>query len=523
MPKSNTSHNRERADLGSPHQVRTERSETTISNEYPTYQLPPQFWDNLSKIWLTKNALRELKRRNEQQEKRLPPPQSHRPVTRSFPATIRRFSRKGGPDLSDLRGYPEPRHRTMGCNKDSSRSRRTHGTKDRSRSRRTHGTKDRSQAKDPKTTTSFIKSIGPYDRNFEQALTDGGIFHDQYRFPDGQVKPKPGNWALINERASQRRESLSSSTFSDAAYAKFLQITENAKHEHQLTTSVIPIIAGEIRDEDCASGKIPLTNLRQLTDDMFVPGNPDLYYGARPEQLNKRVRDDLCDLIIPSTLTSLPIAPNFFLHVKGPLGMFPVAKSQALYDGTLGERGQISLESWIQGGTVFDDNAHTITATYHNGLLRLYSIHSAQSSDHGGRPEYHMNFIQAYAMVGGAEQFRQGARAFRNLRDYAEELRNDAIRRANDRVRRIERAEAEGVAIEDLQVESSGNPPPATPVQDEGATPVQDEGTTPVQDKEITPVRERVMEALEDQSTPSRKPSDQLDEHQAKRRKVNSA
>ncbi|OJD21904.1 hypothetical protein ACJ73_06757 [Blastomyces percursus] len=40
------------------------------------------YWDNLSKIWLTENAVRELNRRNIRSQV----PQSHRPVTRRLQA-----------------------------------------------------------------------------------------------------------------------------------------------------------------------------------------------------------------------------------------------------------------------------------------------------------------------------------------------------------------------------------------------------------------------------------------------------
>jgi len=91
------------------------------------------FWDNLSKIWLTKRALRELDRRNTQPAPSPPRPsyrrRPHRPVTRRALAErknncrptqsaadflchcaprclkdIKLFARHGGPDLSDLRG-----------------------------------------------------------------------------------------------------------------------------------------------------------------------------------------------------------------------------------------------------------------------------------------------------------------------------------------------------------------------------------------------------------------------------------
>ena len=94
-------------------------------------QFPPAFWDNLSKISLTKRALEELDRRNTQAalNSRPPHPRSHRSITRRVPAelkkssqpltpvvkylchcgtrdleNIKQIARHGGPDLSDIRG-----------------------------------------------------------------------------------------------------------------------------------------------------------------------------------------------------------------------------------------------------------------------------------------------------------------------------------------------------------------------------------------------------------------------------------
>lgn len=79
---------------------------------------------------------------------------------------------------------------------------------------------------------------------------------------------------------------------------------------------VIPIIEGKVDDPKCAAGQIPLRNLDSLTDGSRVPANPDIYYGARPEQLRPGICDELSGHIVPSDQDSLPVAPNLFLHVK---------------------------------------------------------------------------------------------------------------------------------------------------------------------------------------------------------------
>lgn len=95
-------------------------------------QLPPVYWDNLSKLWLTELALRELNQRNIQPASNLSPPQyrrPRRPITWNFLAKLKRnrcvtqsaldflchcgpvtlkeirlLAGYGGPDLSDLKG-----------------------------------------------------------------------------------------------------------------------------------------------------------------------------------------------------------------------------------------------------------------------------------------------------------------------------------------------------------------------------------------------------------------------------------
>lgn len=110
----------------------------------------------------------------------------------------------------------------------------------------------------------------------------------------------PANWEEIKRRLIQPRPSLSPSKFPDEEFKKFKRADAHASKEKQVTTLVIPIIEGDIGDTKCVSGGIPFTNLDHLTDGTLVPGNLDIYYGARPEQLDRRVRDELSGYIILS-------------------------------------------------------------------------------------------------------------------------------------------------------------------------------------------------------------------------------
>ncbi|OJD13602.1 hypothetical protein ACJ73_09187 [Blastomyces percursus] len=159
------------------------------------------------KLWLTKGAVRELNRRNAQ-----PTPypsylrcrKPNRPLTRQLLATlknnrrlvqiaagflrncvpnyskdIKQFAKHGGPDLSDLRGFPEPINpldRTVVSGR--SRSRRRKRSTTLTPSSKTQGTQDAEVTKTTSTTA--------YKRNFEQNLIDHGVYPPEYDYPDGR-------------------------------------------------------------------------------------------------------------------------------------------------------------------------------------------------------------------------------------------------------------------------------------------------------------------------------------------------
>ena len=161
------------------------------------------------------------------------------------------------------------------------------------------------------------------------------------------------------------------------------------------------------------------------------PGNPDRYYGARPEQLRRDIRSELSRQIEPSTRDDLPILPNFVLAAKGPDGSLAVAGRQASYDGALGARAMHTLQTYKQEQPKFDNNAYTISSTYHGGTLKMFASHPSKPN-YSDRPEYYMTQLGSFSLTHDAEVFRQGASWFRNGRDWAKEQRDDAIRQAHE-------------------------------------------------------------------------------------------
>ena len=288
--------------------------------------------------------------------------------------------------------------------------------------------------RDSTATTTTTRSTGPYDRAFQQHLIDHDILPDGYEYPDGRLPTEPDNMKEILEELAKPRPSLSPSRFTDDDFRRFKRADTHAVKESLVVSRVIPAIEGDIGDSRCAASEVPFTNLDHLTDGTLVPAKPDLYYGARPEQLNRQVRRDLDGSIVPSSQHDLPIAPNMFVEVKGPDGSAAVAKRQLAYDIALGERGQQALRSYKAPKSVFDNNAHTIGYTYQDGTLKMYVTHQMMPTAAGRQPVYAMTQVDSWSLTGNANIFRKGATAYRNGRDWAKQKREEAIEQANKNV-----------------------------------------------------------------------------------------
>ncbi|EFE33524.1 uncharacterized protein ARB_07469 [Trichophyton benhamiae CBS 112371] len=298
----------------------------------------------------------------------------------------------------------------------------------RSRKRRAGTPPDSSNNKTTKTTSTTV-----YNRNFEQKLIDHGVYPPGYKYPDGRKPAKPSNWQELNDRLAQPRASLSPSKFSEEQFEEFVEADVNASKEKSIVRLAIPIIEGRVDDTRCMGGDYPFGNLATLTDGTLANAKPDHFFGARPEQLNHKIRDELSEFVIPSTQSSLPIAPNFFLETKGPDGSLAVATRQACYHGALGARGMHKLQSYKQDELSRDNNAYTITSIYHGGQLKLYTTHPTAPRESDGRPEYIMTSLRSFAMADSLDTFRGGATAYRNARDWAKEQRDEFIKSANER------------------------------------------------------------------------------------------
>jgi len=293
----------------------------------------------------------------------------------------------------------------------------------------------RSSGSNQSSTAKNTKSCSAYSSSFELKLIDHGIYPRGYEFGDNRTPPPPTNLEDIRWRLTQPRPSLSPSQFSESDFNSFARHNDRAGTEPKAMAKVVPIIVGDGDDRHPSEADILFGHLEPMNKDLVKP-KPDIYYGAKPEHIDRRVRDELGKYIVPSNDTSLPAVPNYFLEGKSAKGRSDVAARQACYNGAVGARAMHQLQNYGASTPVYDGNAYTITNTYHDGHLKMYATHPAEPKVPGGQPEYHMTQLNTYSLGGAVDHFREGAAAFRNGRDWAKEQRDRFIADANGTAQR---------------------------------------------------------------------------------------
>lgn len=230
-------------------------------------------------------------------------------------------------------------------------------------------------APNPMPSTLTERKTTAYDRNFDQLLFDKG-----YKSCWMERLPKAGNWKEIQAMLSN--DPIASS---EDDYDTFVELLNDSRNETKLRTNVLPLFLRRLRIPN--EQDMLFNNLEPLNEGL-ADAKPDLYDGARPSTLDPEIRACLSKMIVPSKDTSAPILPNFFLEFKGPDGTPAVARRQILQDGSLGARAIKSLQEWR---SVSDEGAHTISGTFHDGILDLYTTHCTMEEKN--RPVYYTNII----------------------------------------------------------------------------------------------------------------------------------
>ncbi|CAG9998243.1 unnamed protein product [Clonostachys byssicola] len=349
-----------------------------------------------------------------------PPPQDNSPSIscKRQRGDLARFARHGGPDLRDLRGYPHPAisHQLAGNMGTPSQRRGLNAT-------------ELLSLPDPATTRTS-KSSSPYVLAFQGHLAEHQI-HALDAETDASQEPE---LAEIIAALNKPRPSLSHSLLSPADFKLFTKYDSAAQDESDVLANVIPAIIGQKAADPLPARETLFNNLKPLTDGTIVSPKPDIYFGAGPGDLHKSIRDELTQQIIPSKNTNKPLAPNFFIEVKGPEGSQGVVTRQACYYGAIGCRAIHSLQNYNQEQPVYDGKPYAFSTTYQSGgSLKLFAHHVTAPTTTEGLPEYHMTKVYGWDVTANLENLRTGITGFRNARDLAKQYRDRFIQEANDR------------------------------------------------------------------------------------------
>ena len=287
-------------------------------------------------------------------------------------------------------------------------------------------------------TTSSTRS-GPRNPRFEQKLVDGGVYNDCSTYPGDRTQPQPANWDYLLELIERPRLPQSPSPLTEETFRKFKAKDKKVTNETDVIGSLYPIISGENEEGPHSPKSQAFNNFDPLLDDDTIKAaTTDIYYGSHTSNVDKKIRDQLDGLIVPCTNDTFPIIPNFSIEAKGPDGKHKVALLQACYAGAVGVRAMHALRTYALGEEIFDDKAYAVTAilTGSSSILELYASHITRPTRPDGRPEYHMNKLGSYSLTHRSRVLNEGITAFRNLRDWAKEQRDELVDLANRRCRR---------------------------------------------------------------------------------------
>ncbi|KAL4874646.1 hypothetical protein BJY04DRAFT_211912 [Aspergillus karnatakaensis] len=388
---------------------------------------PPLFWDSLPRLWLTKSSLKEFDRRYRPFSSRASEasalffPQSFAPdflrtCSNACVQEIRRLSRYGGPDLSDISGYPIP----PDLSEDS--------------------IEPLSNTAPPSAVIKTMSNMTTvYDRKFEQHLTEHGIYMPFHEYPDGTWVSESENFEILEKDALK------------AKHREFVILAYKTVDKQLDIKDILPLLDGQPDPDFHTGAEDVFDNLDPLTDGTLASATPDSYDGTRLSQLNQAVRGKLNHQVIPTTDSARPIVPNFFFEFAKPTdGSGSVLIRQVCYDGALGARAIHSLRQFIKGNNnnndttasmpaLYDNNAYTMTSTYQTGLLSLYTMHPTRSRSNNNSVHtdydtvYVTTILGQWALLSSPQSFKEGITAYRNARDLAKSYRDKFVAAVNEK------------------------------------------------------------------------------------------
>lgn len=193
----------------------------------------------------------------------------------------------------------------------------------------------------------------------------------------------------LRQRLAQRRPSLPSWNWQQM-FEEFERRTNSDINEGTAMSDLVSIMAG---NSNIPTGRnVLFSQLHPMTNNTTVQAKPDFYDGAWLWDVDAAiVCGELAPFIVPAK--SGPIAPNFFLEVKGPTGNMEEAVRQACYDGAIGARGMRQLQLYKQEVQIYDGNAYTITSVYlaRPSILQIYAVYPIAGEN--GTTKYYMTLL----------------------------------------------------------------------------------------------------------------------------------
>ncbi|KAK4891475.1 hypothetical protein LTR27_009970 [Elasticomyces elasticus] len=308
-------------------------------------------WDEISKVYYTKRSLAEFDRRTAHESGNNVLTSAARrkigPLLRSDVCALRDLASKGGPDLSILRGY----------------------------SWLPAVFETRSVITPAKGTAGNMSSA--YDANFERIMIEKvHVFPPNWQDPHGDEDDEPRepqNLDLIRDVLIQSRDSLTPSQWPEKNFREFKRAAGMNPDEDMVMKFEFPFVSGLEDSRYVVTENIRFDNLDELHEDI-VALRPDKAYGADQNDINPNIREELAKYIVPVSTHALA-ALNSFLELMGSTGHPVVAQRQAMHDGAVGARAMFYLQNYGKAIPEYDDNAYTLSSTYHpiGGILQMFA------------------------------------------------------------------------------------------------------------------------------------------------------
>lgn len=214
----------------------------------------------------------------------------------------------------------------------------------------------------------------------------------------------------------QEQPSVLTSLLSSDVYERFQKFNQLSMHD-DIENLVISLITADI-DPECYSRSTRFSSLDPLIDGNSLKTEPDLSIGFRYGSLHRDILEKLSGFIEPNNRKLCPIMPTCFLEVESTTSNPQYLKGQAYYNGALGARGLLRIQSYGRPEFLSAGDAYTFTSTLFDGILRIFAVYPTNSGDTSDT-EYHVILLGAWILTGSQENFQAGITSFLNIRDWA--------------------------------------------------------------------------------------------------------